>query len=347
MLRYPNSPNVAAELVPLFRDGLQTSKVGPGQKVVVYADTFTLPTYPAAFLAAARDCGADAMQVIQPLLPVNFNQAIGRAKPTPMIIEAMKSADFVVDVSTGGMLYSYEQEAILASGTRILRVREPDDILFRLRPSSEVKDRALRGAARYREAKQVRLVFEDGSILTMNRGDRQPVMQYGIADDVGRWDHWGTGLICIAPMEESVNGTLVVSRGSILFPVEMYLTQDMHIHFKDGTITSIDGGREAVVLREYLDGQGDANARRFSHVGWGLEKRARWETLAMRGWDNAGGVEARSVYGNILVALGENGDLGGANNSKLHIDISIRHGRLELDGVPVVDNGNFIARDLA
>lgn len=347
MLRYPNTPHAAAELVPLFRDGLVTSKVSPGETVLVYGDTFTLPSYPAAFLAAARDCGADALHIVQPLLPPDFAQPIGRAKPTPLIIEAMKKADFVVDVSNGGMLYSYEQEAILAAGTRILRVREPDDCLWRLRPSMEVKDRAMRGVARYREAKQVRLVFEDGSVLTMDRGNRQPVTQYGVADEKGRWDHWGTGLICIAPMETSVNGTLVVSQGSILFPFEFYMTEAMHIHFKDGVVTGIDGGREALMLKGFIDKHGDANARRLSHVGWGLEKRARWETLAMRGWDNGGGVEARSVYGNILVALGENGDLGGVNNSKLHIDIAIRHGRLELDGNPIVDNGDFIATDVA
>jgi len=347
MLRYPNSPNVAAELVPLFRDGLKTSQVKPGEKVVVYADSYTLPAYPAAFLAAARDLGADAFQIIQPLLPQDFSQPIGRAKPTPLIIETMKGADFVVDVSNGGMLYSYEQEAILATGTRILRVREPDDCLWRIRPSMEVKERALRGAERYRKAKQVRLAFEDRSSLTMARGDRKPVMQYGIADEAGRWDHWGTGLICIAPMEDSVNGTLVVSQGSILFPFELYMTEDMHLHFENGVVTRIDGGREALILRDFIDKHGDANARRLSHVGWGLEKRARWETLAMRGWDNGGGVEARSVYGNILVALGENGDLGGANNSKLHIDISIRAGRLELDGEPIVDNGKFLSREVA
>ena len=126
MLRYPNTPHAAAELVPLFRDGLVTSKVSPGETVLVYGDTFTLPSYPAAFLAAARDCGAEALHIVQPLLPQDFAQPIGRAKPTPLIIEAMKKADFVVDVSNGGMLYSYEQEAILAAGTRILRVREPD-----------------------------------------------------------------------------------------------------------------------------------------------------------------------------------------------------------------------------
>ena len=347
MLRSPNNPNVAAELVPLFRDGLKTSKVTTGEKVIVYADTFTLPAYPAAFLTAARECGAEAFKIIQPLLPSDFSQSIGRAKPSPLIIEAMKLADFVVDVSNGGMLYSYELQTVLEAGTRMLRVREPDDCLWRLRPSEEVKDRAMRGAARYQKAKDIRLVFNDGLSLAMARGNRAPVMQYGIADEPGRWDHWGTGLICIAPIEESVEGTLVVSEASILFPFELYLTEPMHLHFKKGIVTSIDGGREARMLSDFLDRHGDANARRLSHVGWGLEKRARWETLAMRGWDNAGGVEARSVYGNILVALGENGDLGGANTSKLHIDISLRGGRLELDGEPIVENGRFLASELA
>jgi 2,5-dihydroxypyridine 5,6-dioxygenase len=347
MLRFPSSPNVAADLVTLFRDGLQRSRVTKGESVIVYADTFTLPAYPAAFLAAARDCGAEAIQIIQPLMPNDLSQTVGRAKPTRLIIEAMKQADFVVDVSTGGMLYSYEQSAILAAGTRMLRVREPDDCLLRLRPSEEIKDRAMRGVQRYAQAKQVRLVFEDGSVLTMDRGDRAPVTQYGMADEKGRWDHWGTGLICIPPVEESVSGTLVISQASILFPFETYMTQPAHLHFRDGVLVDIEGGREARMLRDFIDRQGDAGARRLSHVGWGLEHRARWETLAMRGWDNAGGVESRSVYGNILVALGENGDLGGNNTSKLHIDIALRGGRLELDGEPIVEDGRFVAAGVA
>ena len=144
-----------------------------------------------------------------------------------------------------------------------------------------------------------------------------------------------------------MEGTLVISPGSILFPFELYMTEPMRIRFKNGEISNIEGGREAIILREYIEKHGDSNARRLSHVGWGLEKRARWETLAIRGWDNGGGVEARSVYGNILVALGENGDLGGSNNSKLHIDIAIRAGRLELDQEPIVENGRFLADELA
>ena len=180
MLRYPNNAYAAAELVPLFRDGLRTCKLTAGEKALVYSDTFTLPAYPAAFLAAARECGAEAFQIVQPLIPQDFSQQIGRAKPSPLIIETMKAADFVVDVSNGGMLYSHEQEAILAAGTRILRVREPDDCLWRLRPSKEVKDRAMRGADRYSRARQVRTRFRRR--LRLDHGARQPRARFAIWD---------------------------------------------------------------------------------------------------------------------------------------------------------------------
>src|SRR5215212_5454192 len=119
MIRLPVSLNVAADLVSLFRGGLAASKLQAGESAVIYADTFTNPAYPAALLAAARDLGAESFQIVQTVVPSDFALGVGRARPSPLMIETMKGADFVVDVTTGGMLYSNEQTAILATGTRI------------------------------------------------------------------------------------------------------------------------------------------------------------------------------------------------------------------------------------
>src|SRR5689334_2658598 len=113
MIRFPTSPNVAADLVPLFREGLRSSRVKAGEFAVIYADTLTNPQYPAAFMAAAKDLGAEVFQIIQPAVPHDLSRGIGRATPTKLLVETMKAADFVVDVTTGGMLYSNEQNAIL------------------------------------------------------------------------------------------------------------------------------------------------------------------------------------------------------------------------------------------
>ena len=60
--------------------------------------------------------------------------------------------------------------------------------------------------------------------------------------------------------------------------------------------------------------------------------------------DGGGGAELRSIYGGVLLALGENRDLGGQNAAPLHVDIPLRRARLELDGLAVVENGHILDR---
>ena len=267
MIRFPISPNVAADLLPLFREGLRLSQVSAGEAVIIYADTLTNPQYPAAFLAAAKDLGAQAFQIIQSAVPFDLKKPMGRATPTPLIIEAMKKADFVLDISTGGMLYSNEQNEILATGTRILRVREPDDCLIRLLPSPAVRDRTIRGGERLAAASKLRITSEEGTDLTMSKVGRSVSIQYGMADKPGRWDHWPTGLITTTAIEETVEGTLVIGDGSILFPFEQYVTEPIRIDFKTGEAVTIEGGRGATMLNGLLASQNSVNCRRLAHVG--------------------------------------------------------------------------------
>jgi 2,5-dihydroxypyridine 5,6-dioxygenase len=260
---------------------------------------------------------------------------------------AMQEADFVVDVTTGGLLYSEEQSAILAAGTRILRVREPDDCLLRLLPSEAVKERTVRGRDRLAAARRLRLTSADGTDLTMDKANRPVPIQYGMADEPGRWDHWPTGMVNTTVIEESAEGRLVIGAASLLFPFERYVAEPIVIEFSGGVATSIEGGREAVMLSDMLDPRKHGHCRRIAHIGWGTDHRARWEVFANRGADGGGGAEARSLYGGILIALGENRDLGGANASSVHVDIALRRGQLELDGFAVAGDGSILDPGLA
>jgi 2,5-dihydroxypyridine 5,6-dioxygenase len=347
MIRFPTAPNVSADLVGLFREGLRLSRLTAGESAIVYADTFSNPQYPAAFLAAAKDLGAEAFQIIQPVIPHDLSKGVGRAKPTALMSRVMQEANFVVDVTTGGMLYSDEQTAILAAGTRILRVREPDDCLLRLLPSEAVKGRTIRGQNRLKAARRLRVTSADGTDLTMDKADRPVPIQYGMADEPGRWDHWPTGMVNTTVVEDSVEGRLVIGPASLLFPFERYVADPIVMEFSGGVAVSIEGGREAVMLSDMIDQRNERNCRRLAHIGWGTDHRARWEVLANRGADGGGGAEARSLYGGILIALGENRDLGGANPAPVHIDIALRRARLELDGVAVAENGRILDPTLA
>jgi 2,5-dihydroxypyridine 5,6-dioxygenase len=346
MIRFPISPNVAADLVPLFREGLRASRLKAGEFAVIYADALTHPQYPAAFMAAAKDLGAEVFQIVQPVVPLDLGKEVGRAVPNKLITETLKQADFVVDITTGGMLYSNEQNAILSSGTRILRVREPDDCLLRLLPSDDVRSRSRRGGERLDKAKHVRVTSEHGTDLRMDKSGRRVSIQYSMADEVGRWDHWPTGLVNSTAIEDSVDGTLVLSPGSIIFPFDRYVTDPVTLRFKEGVVDSIEGGREAIMLSDLFEARNDRNCRRLAHLGWGTDRRARWDVLSWRGAHGGGGAEARSIYGGVLLALGENRDLGGSNGAPLHIDLALRRARMELDGVAVVENGRFLDESL-
>jgi 2,5-dihydroxypyridine 5,6-dioxygenase len=347
MIRFPIGSGVAADFMPLCREGLRRSRVEAGESVVIYADTLTNPQYLGAFLAAAKDLGAEAFQIVQPAIPHDLSKRIGRAIPGKLIVETMKGADFVLDISSGGMLYSSEQNEILATGTRILRVREPEDTLIRLFPLDEIRDRVKRSGERFKRAKRIRITSDEGTDLSMEVSGRPVSIQYGMADEPGRWDHWSTALVTTTPQEDTVEGTLVVSPASILFTIDRYVTEPMKIRFSQGVAVSIDGGAEAIMLRELMETRNEPNCRRVAHVGWGLDHRARWDMFSARVAQNGGTTDARSIYGGVLFALGENRDLGGMNGAPLHVDIALRRARFELDGHAVVENGRILDPTLA
>jgi len=347
MLRFPTTANAAADLVGLFREGLRQSRLAAGETAIVYADTLTNPNYPAAFLAAAKDLGAIAFQIVQPAVIPGASKAGGRAKPSALIGEAMKGADLVIDVSTGGMLYSMDQDSILAAKTRILRVREPDDCLQRLFPDDAVRERSHRGRPVLAAARRIRITSSEGTDLVMDKGDRPIHLQYGMADEPGRWDHWPTGMVSTTPIEETVEGTLVVGRASLIFPFDRYVSEPITLRFEKGIAVSIEGGADAIAFREYLWLSEEPHRRRVAHIGWGTDHRARWDILSIRGADGGGGAEARSIYGGVLVGIGENRDLGGKNVAGIHCDIALRRARMELDGKAVVEDGRILDPALA
>jgi 2,5-dihydroxypyridine 5,6-dioxygenase len=88
----------------------------------------------------------------------------------------------------------------------------------------------------------------------------------------------------------------------------------------------------------------DPDAYGIAHIGWGLNEKARWSSLAT---DRRGiGAEGRSFYGNVLFSTGPNQELGGRNSSPCHIDVPMRGCSLFLDDEPVVLDGDVVHPDM-
>ena len=105
-----------------------------------------------------------------------------------------------------------------------------------------------------------------------------------------------------------------------------------------GTVVRAEPTSEQYSLfRGYLDAWGDRDAFAISHVGWGLNERARYEAMAMSGRRDFNGTEARAVAGNFLFSTGANEFAG--RHTAGHFDLPVMGTTITLDGEAVVRDG--------
>ncbi|MDO9216773.1 MAG: 2,5-dihydroxypyridine 5,6-dioxygenase, partial [Lacisediminimonas sp.] len=100
---------------------------------------------------------------------------------------------------------------------------------------------------------------------------------------------------------------------------------------------------EAAFLNRYMDAYDDPRAYAISHVGYGLQPKARWTAQALMDKSASLGMEARSYYGNFLFSTGPNAEAGGSNDCRCHIDMPMANCSVYLDGEPMVIDGRVVA----
>jgi 2,5-dihydroxypyridine 5,6-dioxygenase len=240
------------------------------------------------------------------------------------------------------LLFSPEQGEILESGTRMLLAVEPPEVLARLVPSMEDKIRVKAAAEKLKAAKEMHVTSPAGTDLRCAVGEYPLLEEYGFVDAPGRWDHWPSGFLATWPNEGKSNGTIVIDRGDILLPQKSYVQDRIVLTVKDGYATSIEGGLDADLLKDYMESFKDPEAYAISHIGWGLQDRARWSVLSLYDREQTIGMDARAFAGNFLFSLGPNTEAGGTRNTPCHIDIPLRHCTVMLDGVPVTRDGKVL-----
>lgn len=352
MLDFEIQYSVAAELVELFRRGLEKCKVKPGEVVALFGDSNTNPQYLAGFTGAAKALGADVYQILVPAFPeLKSDGEKGAVETEKAIInrgafEAMKASDMVVNLATVRWLYTEENSKILESGTRIWLVKNPPNVLRRLIPCDEVKARGLAGAEVMEKGKIIRITSPAGTDLTFDKTGRPGKCQYGAADKAGRWDHWPGAAVSCAPLEGSCEGKLVIKTGDVVLRVPRYVSQPIVCSFENGAIKEIEGGLDAMLMKTYMEKFKDPKAFIPAHVGWGTEHRAQWQMLAEEG--PGGHHDCEFFYGNILLGFGSNysGEMGGNNVTKAHIDVCLRDCSLWVDDLQILDHGKILPEKL-
>ncbi len=323
----------ATELVDLFKTVLTHCRLQPSETLLVYTDNHSHPHYAAAFMAAGQMLGATAFQMNVP--------ANTPAVETGIIAKCWNEANLVVDLaSITTSIYRPLRTNALKAGTRILRVTDPEDVLYRMPPDPVVRDRAKAAEALLGGARRLHVTSEAGTDIEVDISGRVAFGLWGVVDRPGTWDHWPMGLVVVGGNRQGTNGRLVVDVGDLLLAMPRYVNDRITAQVSDGVITSIEGGADARVLQKWFEGWRDPRAYWISHIGWGLDHRTVWTRMQRK--DEGGTGDAESFYGVMQIAFGRDTSfLGGTNDVPAHMDFDCLGNSVSVDGLEVLRGGAF------
>lgn len=335
-----------------YAEQFRACELQPGETAVLLYEASSKPEIVTSARMALEMLGASVAELRMPTpanpgpLPIRSTGASLAIAGHRSAIAALSTADFVVDCTAEGLLHAPELGQILEGGARVLMIsaehpqnaeRWPHDPAF--------KAKVEHGVALIQNASIMTITSAAGTDLTVDLEGAFRAGSHGWCTEPGTIAHWPGGLVLAFPAANTVNGTVVLDTGDINLTFNEYIRNPISLTVENDYVTDIAGnGHDAELMRSYLAAFDEPEAYAVSHVGWGMNTAARWESLAM--WDKSAinGTELRAFAGNVVYSTGANEVAG--RFCRGHFDLPMRNCTVALDGDPVVTAGQ-LRSDLA
>ncbi len=275
-------------------------------------------------------------------VPVRSTGASQSLRRHPAVLAALRASSFVVDLTVEGLLHAPELPEILEGGARLLMIsNEHPEALERLVPDPALEPKVRTAVKFCREARRMSVTSKAGTDLLVELEGAVTVGVWGYCDRPRTVAHWPGGVVVSFPRAGTVNGVLVLDRGDVNLTFKRYLESPVRLTLEQDHVTAIEGeGTDAELMRRYLAAWGDREAYAVSHVGFGMNPRARYEALAMYDRRETNGTEIRAYPGNFLFSTGANEFAG--RYTEGHFDIPVRGCTIRLDDRTVIRDGELL-----
>jgi hypothetical protein len=374
-----NRPRMGAGLVSLAEDILSfccTAKRGEKFLYVTGPESDEKSgAYARAMMEAAENLGLEAMHLMPWPHSVNKRYVSPSPSTNPNIAgrtkwmwDTFKSADLIIEANVyipgeipmyPGAIPEYCDEfadLFETSSVRILMIMIPPSMQRALFPTPERVKRGYTAAAAIDKAKTMTVKSEAGTDLTMDKTSRPADIQVSVVDKEHRWDNIGFDLAQAVPLEDSVNGTLVLEPGDLIvaLPGDPFVTDTAKLTWKDGYVTKIDGGQTAKRFRKFMDeatqGGKDKEGYGMSHFGFGISH----EASLFSGSRQEVFVYHHSAAGSTILSMGRSYAFGdrtrswkyfgfmGKNKARSHTHMSLYNLDFYLDEEKVIEKGKII-----
>jgi leucyl aminopeptidase (aminopeptidase T) len=300
----------------LIEDSL---KVRPGENVLIVGDSTTFRIVEIlAYVAAERG----AKVVICVMEPTGRTYA----EPPAPVAAAMKAADAILLPVSYSLTHTDARREANAAGARIASLPGVDESVFTGGSLEVDLDKIAATAAKVgqllKTTQTAEITSANGTAIRLRLAGRDSVDQTGLCHKPGTWGVLPTIETAVGPMEGSTEGTWVLD--GVVPQAGLFSIEDpIRIAFSKGRVTSIDGGKEATVLRSFLESFDDPSVYFVVEMGIGLNPKAKmWRSY----------LEAEAEYGTMHLGIGAGTSFGISHEAPTHCDLVIKEPVLKLDG---------------
>jgi len=340
---------IEAKWIDTFARAFALCRVQAGDEVAILSETQSRAVNVQLAELALLRMGARPFHLVMPSPPLNApvpvrstgsSVALGRNKAA---VRALTSGIFIADLTVEGLMHSEELPGIMQAGSRVLYISdEHPDALERLAPDETLIPRVLHARTLLRACKEMRVTSAAGTDLTIRMDGARIGGNLGASWDPSTLATWPGGIASCFPPADAVNGTLVLDEGDINITFKRYLEKPVTLRIERDYVRAVEGkGLDADLTREYFASWNDPEAYGTSHVGWGMNTAARWESMILYDKAHTNGIEQRAFAGNFLFSTGANPFVG--RQTLGHFDLPVRRCTITLDGHPVVVDGKLTA----
>lgn len=116
-----------------------------------------------------------------------------------------------------------------------------------------------------------RVTSPQGTDVSFDLAPRKSIIGDGALSEDGEVDFFPGAQVSIAPVEETINGRIVIDASD---SVQGIVHAPYSFTLKNGVITAIEGGKEADVMRNWLESRNDEKIYRLCHFSVGLNPQA-------------------------------------------------------------------------
>ncbi|HEW63530.1 MAG: aminopeptidase [bacterium] len=299
--------------------------VKPGEKFLVITDTETKEIGESLFQVGI-DVGAEA------ILTIMRPRTRHGEEPSQPIAEMWKTVDVFIAPTKYSLSHTQAREKATEKGARGATMPGITPEMFIETLSVDyniIREHNRRMKMALSGKKNVRVITELGTDITLNIEGREIYTDDGILHEKGTFGNLPAGEVFVAPVEGTADGTIVVD-GS--FAAIGLLSEPIKITVKNGFATEIEGGSEAKKLKEMLASVDKKEAYNIAELGIGTNFNAKLVGNIL---------EDEKVYKTVHLALGDNSTIGGKTKAGIHLDGLIKKPTLIVDGEILIEKGEW------